>query len=327
MARATKRRNMAAETRTTALWREPSPPASIAPEALPINAAGRAGLPLSFEELMQLIEDLRGAGDAALVVAVRQGDAGDERGHAGGLLPPEGLFLQVDVVDDPADGADGLVGDAEAVAEDFESAALGVVGEVTPLHVESQGAGRRGRGAGGEPCLLVDEALDQPGAGHPVDVDAGACHPGAAAVVFRTQLARGNVVAFLEERRGRRSARRREKIDRLNGSKAPPESNTICALPPAPCALDLRDQRVVVSVPLILEALLHVGVSDPVDEARLEEVRLPSPLPDLRDRPLQVFRALLARRENVDRVLDLHRADPLEAPGHLDAEVARKSVV
>src|SRR5207247_1043060 len=83
--------------------------------------------------------------------------AGDERGHAGGLLAPEGLFLQIDVVDDLADGADGLVGDAEAVAEDFEGAALGVVGEVAAVHVE-------GDAIAGKPKsrLLVNETPDQP---------------------------------------------------------------------------------------------------------------------------------------------------------------------
>src|SRR5256885_10995271 len=113
---------MAAETRTTG------------------EGARCAPLPLAFEELIKLVEELRGAGDALLVVAVRQGDAGDERGDAGGLLAAEGLFLQIDVVDDLADGADGFVRDAEAVAEDFERAAGGVVGEVATLHVEVDGA-------------------------------------------------------------------------------------------------------------------------------------------------------------------------------------------
>src|SRR5207237_3090498 len=95
------RRNMAAETRRTG------------------EGARCAPLPLAFEELIKLVEELRGAGDALFVVAVRQGDAGDERGDTGGLLAAERLFLQIDVVDDLADGADGFVGDAEAVAEDL----------------------------------------------------------------------------------------------------------------------------------------------------------------------------------------------------------------
>src|SRR5438552_8442266 len=112
------RRNMAAETRTTG------------------EGARCAPLPLAFEPLIKLVEELRGAGDALLVVAVREGDAADQRGDAGGLLAAEGIFLQVDVVDDLADGTDAFVGDAEAVAEDLKGAAGGVVGEVATLHVE-----------------------------------------------------------------------------------------------------------------------------------------------------------------------------------------------
>src|SRR5918911_1571994 len=98
-------RNIAAETRTT-------------------------GLPFSSEEFIQLVEDLRGSGQSLFVVPMREGDAGHERGNAGGLVAFEGRVLEVDVVDDLAEGADGFVGDAEAVAEDFEGAAAGVVGEL-----------------------------------------------------------------------------------------------------------------------------------------------------------------------------------------------------
>src|SRR5690349_7856092 len=82
---------------------------------------------LAFEEFIELVEDLRGSGDSFFVVAVFQGDAGDHGGYPGGLFAAEGVVLQIDVVDDLAEGVDGLVGDAKAVAEDFEGAAVFVM--------------------------------------------------------------------------------------------------------------------------------------------------------------------------------------------------------
>src|SRR4029453_2269720 len=62
-------------------------------------------------------------------------------------------------------------------------------------------------------------------------------------------------------------------------------------------------------------------VLPPVDEARLADGRLPSPLGDLASDPLEVLARRIPVRERVDRVLDGDGAERLEAPPDLDPQV------
>src|ERR1043166_5941722 len=77
------RRNIAVATRTTGEDRK--------------AGRGLGWSALAFEEFIEIVEDLCGSGDPFFVVAVREGDAGDERGDARRLLATERIVLEVDV--------------------------------------------------------------------------------------------------------------------------------------------------------------------------------------------------------------------------------------
>src|SRR4029453_15941691 len=115
-----------------------------------------------------------------LVVALAGGDARHDDADAGRLLATVLAVLEVDVVDDLADGVERRVVQAGALQQHLEGAAVALVGVLALEHVEAHPARARQVGPAGhelEARARIDEAADQPGRGHAVDLHGLARHP------------------------------------------------------------------------------------------------------------------------------------------------------
>src|SRR5438552_14568734 len=134
---------------------------------------------------INVLQNCCGAREAIAVVVMRHGDAGDHHGHPRHFRAIEFRLFQIDVVNDLGDGAHGRIVDAQALDQHLERAAVALVREFGIERVEADFV-RFGRVVLSlhelEAGLRIDEAFDQPRAGHPVDVDAGACNPRAPAI-------------------------------------------------------------------------------------------------------------------------------------------------
>src|SRR6476661_3217801 len=69
----------------------------------------------SLEPCIEVVEGAGGPGDARLVLAMRERDAVDQRGHAGCLRMAVALFLEVDVVHDLGDRSQRPIARARGV--------------------------------------------------------------------------------------------------------------------------------------------------------------------------------------------------------------------
>ncbi len=76
-------------------------------------------------------------------------------------------------------------------------------------------------------------------------------------------------------------------------------------------------------MPRSLEERFNLHVLQPIDEVRLAYGRLAALSRDLPCNPLEVLARLLRLWQNVDRVLDRDRAEPLQTPPDLGAKVRR----
>src|SRR5207237_7595885 len=130
---------------------------------------------------------------------MRHGDAVDQVLETGVIRPAVPLVLQIDVVDDLGDGPQRRVGDLEAREQHLERAELALVRELAVEHVEAQLAwlvAVLARRHELELRLGIDEAPDEPGASHAVDVDAGTSYPGGVERIFKW-LQRGGPILRL----------------------------------------------------------------------------------------------------------------------------------
>ena len=113
-----------------------------------------------------------------------QGDAGDEGGEPARLFTLVPLVSQIDVVDDVRDVAQRRVVGSPAGEQHLERAHLALVRKLGVEHVEAELAGGWNVSLGLDIFELrvgVDEPSNQPGARDPIDVNALAGDPGAAA--------------------------------------------------------------------------------------------------------------------------------------------------
>src|SRR5206468_6004014 len=101
----------------------------------------------------------------------------------GRLRQLELRILQIDVMHDLGDRPERGIMEAEPLDEDLESAPITLVGVLRLEHVEAHLPGL------GPVCLAcdelelrggIDEAANEPGAGHPIDVNPLPGHPGPA---------------------------------------------------------------------------------------------------------------------------------------------------
>src|SRR3954452_24468777 len=148
--------------------------------AAAVSAIKFSSAALLAEGLVEVGGHGAAARDPLVVLAIGRADPGDQGANAGCLLAPELLVLEVDVVDDLADGAQRRVAEAGTAQEDLERAAVPLVGELGFEHVEAQLAGIRHIAFGRhelKPGLRVDEAADQPRGGDPLDVNARTGYP------------------------------------------------------------------------------------------------------------------------------------------------------
>ena len=125
--------------------------------------------------------------EPGLVIPVAHGDARDQPVDAGSLGATELPVLQIDVVDDLGDGTHCRIVYREAGAQDLEGAEIALVRELGLEHVEAElavlGTVSLARYEF-EPRLRVNDAPDQPGARHPIDVDALPSDPRTTTKIF-----------------------------------------------------------------------------------------------------------------------------------------------
>src|SRR5437867_8932513 len=111
-------------------------------------------------------------------------DAGDEMVDPGRLRQLELRILQVDVVHDPCDRPERGILEAEPLDENLEGAAVALMCVFRLEHVEAHFASLRPVSLACdelEARVRIDEAADEPGAGHPIDVNSLPGHPDPAA--------------------------------------------------------------------------------------------------------------------------------------------------
>src|SRR5262245_57734780 len=145
---------------------------------------------------------------------------------------------------DLADRLKRAIREREFLEQHFERAAIAFVRELALEHVESEltlkGSILRRRNEL-ELCLAIDESTDQPSAGHSVDENSGARHPGSAAkgrrVGLRRSRARPNLGRLdpLRDSANRflrhTSTRRLEKIDCDNCGKTLSQAREVVLRP------------------------------------------------------------------------------------------------
>src|SRR5262245_2664277 len=91
-----------------------------------------------LEIFVEVVEHLGAARDAFRVVLGRDADALDQRPDARDLGTAELVVLEVDVVDDLADGAQRRVLERAALEQHLERALVALVRELGLVHVETQ---------------------------------------------------------------------------------------------------------------------------------------------------------------------------------------------
>src|SRR6202022_5008434 len=143
--------------------------------------------PLLAEDFIEVIEDFTAARNPRGVVLGGCADAIDEGPDAGNLGAAELVVLEVDVVNDLGDRAQGGVLEASALQQHFERALVAFVGELRLEHVEAQLTFMRTVTLARyelEMRFGIDQTAAQPGAGDPICVNALACDPGPVAGRF-----------------------------------------------------------------------------------------------------------------------------------------------
>src|SRR5262245_9878708 len=120
---------------------------------------------------MQVFEESGAALQSLRVLAVLQGNAGQQALDPRDLRSTEFRVFEVDVVHDLADGTKAGVVEPKLLDQDLERAAVPLVRELRFEHVEAGLARRRAVPLDGdelEPGPGVDEPPDEPGAGHSI---------------------------------------------------------------------------------------------------------------------------------------------------------------
>src|SRR5262245_5856823 len=110
---------------------------------------------------VQIIKHCCATFDSLSIVLACDRESLDQTRDSVHLGPPELRILEVDVVDDLADGCERRIVEAGARQQHLEGAAVAVMGELTFEHVEAQLAGFRDVAPARyelESCLWVDEA-------------------------------------------------------------------------------------------------------------------------------------------------------------------------
>jgi hypothetical protein len=108
---------------------------------------------------------------SGIVVLIGELQPVDHRAYGAAFGRAESAVLQIQVVDDRGDPRKRRSLDAEDGAQRLEGAALTLVAELDPEHVERDAVlrNRLAIGSEAESCLPIDEAPDQPGRRHAID--------------------------------------------------------------------------------------------------------------------------------------------------------------
>src|SRR5262249_6141928 len=124
------------------------------------------------EVLVEVVEDLRAPRNPFRVVLGRDAEAIDQS-YAGDFGAAELAGLEIDVMDDLRDGAQGWVLQRAALQQHLERAFVALVGELGLEHVEAQLAFVGAIALAGyefETRFGIDEAPYQPGAGDAINI-------------------------------------------------------------------------------------------------------------------------------------------------------------
>src|SRR3954452_4810411 len=320
--------------------------------AAAVSAIKFSSAALLAEGLVEVVEHGAAARDPLVVLAIGRADPGNQGANAGRLLAPDLLILEVDVVHDLADGAQRRVAEAGAAQQDLERAAVALVRELGFEHVEAQLAGLRHIAFGRhelEVGLRVDKAADQPRGGDPVDVNARTGDPRAPVKIGQSH--RSPLLLLRDLRlcdsffaqpllQAREQAIdciapvRPEKVDRdhviLAGLEALKLRLALDALLSEGKRIEREGKRprlfgefFVVRVARAPEQFFDLLVRETSDELGLADQPLPALVLNFLQEPLEILLGLLARRQRVDRVLDRHGADALQAAPDLHPGVGR----
>src|SRR5262245_16224943 len=305
---------------------------------------------LSSVVLVEILEYGRASGQAILIIGVPHGDPGDEHLDTCRLWFPKLRLLEVDVMHDSADRAEGWIAETEPLDENLERAAIALMSELRFEHVEAQltllGLITFGRHEL-EPRARIDEAADEPGARHAVDMDALARHPDATTDAL--QVAPGVLhgrVSFaggIQTRLQGGENRVRgplllgaEEVDRHDLGEAAPQAckRGLCLCAPLaveragggepgnqlPC---LVGDATVVIHPRGAEECLDLVVREALDEAGFANGCFSALPDDLLADPLKVLLCLIAPRKDIDGILDADGAQALQPAPDLHTQIVR----
>ncbi len=146
--------------------------------------------------------------DAGRIVGLARCDPGDHECHTGRFGPCVLPILEVQVMNDLRELAQGWIMPAKSFHECFERAPLTLVAKVRLGHVEAQLAGiqRLGRSDEAELRFVIDEPPNEPRARDAIDENSSARHPRATLIRRNTRCedpaVRPDVFGWRRPRRG-----------------------------------------------------------------------------------------------------------------------------
>jgi hypothetical protein len=272
---------------------------------------------------------------------VARDDAVDHSRHTGGVRAAEAIVFEIDVVDDLAERTQrGVPAEVELREQRLERAAIALVREVAADHVERHLAGAsrlRGRVDETNTRGGIDEPADQPAARDPIDLRAPARDPGAAdefplaSTSFRpaARFECSEHGGHLTSDHGAEKVRGRDPIELLLES---PDGGIHLGIgrgtvPTRACSGQhgggLSSERLERRVGLLAETGDERLCRDSGQERSPADVGRAAAGDRLARDPLQILEAVLARRQDVDGVLERERPDPQQAVADLRAEVDR----
>lgn len=288
---------------------------------------------------MQVVEHGQRALDPFFVALGPSHQPFQHRLHTCSLGALELLVLEIEVVNDLGDGPHALVGKAHAADQRLERAAILFVREIAADHVEPELAvfvlgcwiGKA------ETCFGVDEAADEPGRGHSIDLDSGTCNPGPVAqlgIGFQHSCLLLPVFseACFDRCHGLLGffpSAGVEEIDAPDFVKTAGQPGLGCAQLSCRCGaagrlhccMRFSGDGLVVSVPRFFELSDGRLAGNAVDKVAVEQVSVASACSDLLSDPLQVLEGLSTMRKQIDGVLDCYGARAGEPLPDLGPEI------
>src|SRR3569832_292370 len=138
---------------------------------------------VSFKICLEIFKEGHSSIESGFILLVGRNHPGNQSFDSWRLLSAELFIHQIDVMNDFSDRAKGRFFESRSFNQNFEGAAVSLMGKLRIEHIEPKFSRLRMISLAEDEfefCLWIDKAADQPGAGDPIDMDPFSSHPGTA---------------------------------------------------------------------------------------------------------------------------------------------------